>query len=513
MAAVIVNNVINASLQINYSYLEDDELFGYDVTANYTVDLADTNFQEGDTVLEQGREAIQAAYRRPNIVARIGGDEFLNGRITDVSFGSGPLVGSETATITIEESRRLDSYNSTNFTKYIPNPQLVSSFTENYNFSRSGNTYSYNRSISIAYKEDAGSQFLHNAKVFLTNYYFANRPSYGYQEDGISENAKVDKNYRGVLSETYDLLALSVSLTEDFNSSFIDPNNKVSRAETQQETIDERGYLDKSFSFELTSLRYDSQNVLSEAIKNIIAEVESANQAALGIPYSIQKGIDKDGNSASLEIRFSTDPNKSQENTIIYNGSSSKVARFTEFSLSVTYSSKGKTNLQRFNNSKAAWLAEQPKNESKIIILFHPLVPIFEKSRNTTFHHTEGKIEESISFTTDPAYASRDDGILKFKINTSKTHQIKRAERLLDIDDLRQKLAVNNLKTVGQATVTANALASPSLGIFKAKVFLESQTPELNARVDEDIIHITSDVSSLNLGDGTASRVINYIFI
>ena len=131
MAAVIVNNVINASLQINYSYLEDDELFGYDVTANYTVDLADTNFQEGDTVLEQGREAIQAAYRRPNIVARIGGDEFLNGRITDVSFGSGPLVGSETATITIEESRRLDSYNSTNFTKYIPNPQLVSSFTEN----------------------------------------------------------------------------------------------------------------------------------------------------------------------------------------------------------------------------------------------------------------------------------------------------------------------------------------------------------------------------------------------
>ena len=513
MAAVIVNNVIDASLQINYSYLEDDELFGYDITANYTIDLADTNFQEGDTVLLQGREAIQEAYRRPNIVARIGADEFLNGRITDVSFGAGALVGSETVSITIEESRRLDDYNSTNFTKYIPNPQLVSSFTENYNFSRSGNNYSYNRSISLQYKQDAGSQFLHNAKVFLTNYYFANRPNYGYQEDGISENATVDKNYRGVLSETYDLLGLSVSLEESFNSSFIDPNNKVSRAETQQETIDERGYLDKTFSFKLTSLRYDSQNVLSEAIKNIISEVKTANQAALGVPYSIEKGINKDGNEASLQIRFSTDPAKSQENTVVYSGSSAKVERFTEFSLSVNYSSTGKNNLQKFNNSKAAWVAAQPKNAAKIIALFHPLVPIFEKSRNTNFQRSSGKISETIVFTTDPAYASRDDGILKFKINTSKTHQIRRTERILDLGDLRQKLAVNSLKTVGRATVTANALANPSLGIFKAKNFLESQTSELNARVDEDIIHITSDVSSLNLGDGTASRVINYIFI
>ena len=513
MAAIIVNNVINASFQINYSYLESDELFGYDITATYTIDLADTNFQAGDTVLEQGREAIQAAYRRPNIVARIGSDEFLNGRITNVSFGEGSLVGTETAAITIQESRRLESYSSTNFTKYIPNPHLVNSFTESYDFSRADNTYSYTRQVSLQYKQEAGDQFLHNAKVFLTNYYFANRPNYGYQEDGISENATVDKNYRGVLSETYDLLGLSVSLNEKFESSFIDPSNNISRGETQTTTIDQRGYLNKDFTFRLTSLRYDSQNVLSEAIKSIVDEVQSANQSALGSPYSIEKGIAKDGNSATLTIRYSTDPSKSQEDSIAYSGSSSKVQRFTEFTLSITYSSRGKNNLERFNSAKAIWVAEQPRNESKIIGLFHPLESIFEKSRNTNFQRGEGKIVESIVFTTDPSYAPREDGILKFKINTSKTHQINRITPILDVQDLRNKLAVSNLKTVGAATVTANALASPTLGIFKAKDFLESQTPELNARVNEDIIHITSDVSSVNLGDGTASRVINYIFI
>jgi hypothetical protein len=513
MAAVIVNNVVSSSSQITYDYLESEELFGYTIEASYTIDLSDTNFQEGDTVLLQGREAIQEAYRRQNIVARIAGDEFVNGRITALSFGEGSLVGSETADITIAESRKLDSYASTTFAKYIPNPELIGSFEENYNFSRSGADYSYSRTISLQYKQEAGDQFLHNAKVFLTNYYFANRPSYGYQEDGISENAKINKNYYGSLSEEYDLLGLSVSLTEDFNSSFIDDAKDVSKQETQTLSIDENGYLNKTFQFELTALRLDSQNVLSNAIKDIIDEVKAANYAEFGSPFSIQKGIAKDGSRSSLTLEFSTDPKKSQDNIIDYNGRSTKVSLFTEYTLTMTYSSLGENNRERFANSKAAWVAHQPLNTTKIIRLFHPLRAIFEKSRNTNFQKTEGQITETIVFTTDPAYATTDDGVLKFEIQTSKTRKINRIDRLLDLRDLEGKVVTSELQTVGAASVTASALASPTLGIFKAKDFLESKTSELNARVGEDIIHITSDVSSLNLGDGTASRVINYIFI
>ena len=513
MAAFIVNNVIDSSSQITYNYLESEELFGYTIEANYTIDLSDTNFQEGDTVLLQGREAIQEAYRRQNIVARIAGDEFVNGRITALSFGEGSLVGSETADITIAESRRLDSYAATTFTKYLPNPELIDSFEENYSFSRSGSDYSYNRTISLKYLQEAGDQFLHNAKVFLTNYYFANRPSYGYQEDGISENAKIDKNYYGTLSEEYDLLGLSVSLTEGFTSSFIDDGNDVSKKEIQTLSIDQDGYLTKTFSFDLISLRLDSENVLNNAVKNIIDEVKAAHYEEFGNPFSIEKGIIKDGNSSSLTITFSTDPSKSQDNAVSYTGQSNKVSLFTEYTLNIDYSSSGKNNHERFANSKVAWVVNQPLNITKIIRLFHPLKAIFEKARNTTFRKTDGKISESIIFTTDSSYADTDEGVLKFKINTSKTRKINRIARLRDLKDRKDRVVTSDLQTVGNASVTATALASPTLGIFKARDFLESKTSELNARVGEDIIHITSDVSSLNLGDGTASRVINYIFI
>ena len=126
---------------------------------------------------------------------------------------------------------------------------------------------------------------------------------------------------------------------------------------------------------------------------------------------------------------------------------------------------------------------------------------------------SDGKITEVVVFTDDPSYKPTDDGILKFKIQRSKTHQIKRVTPLLDLKDKKGKVAVNDLLTVGKATISAQATASSTLGLFKAKDFLEGKTSQLNMEVDEDIIHITSDVYNLNLGDGVASRVINYIFI
>ena len=220
--ALIINNIIDSSSQINYNYVDTDELFGYEIVANYVIDISDTAFEVGDTVLIQGREAVQEAYRRQNIAARIGGDEFLNGTITNLSFDESTLVGSETANITIQESRRLDDYSSSTFTKYIPNPHLVENFQENYNFRRSSDNYSYDRTINLKYKQSAGDTYLQDARLFLTNFYFANRPSFGYQQDGISENAKFDKDYRGLITESYNLLDLSVSMAENFDSSFIE---------------------------------------------------------------------------------------------------------------------------------------------------------------------------------------------------------------------------------------------------------------------------------------------------
>ena len=116
-------------------------------------------------------------------------------------------------------------------------------------------------------------------------------------------------------------------------------------------------------------------------------------------------------------------------------------------------------------------------------------------------------------FTTDPAYTPSEDGLLKLKKTLSKTHQINRIEKFLGIAENEDMVVTNNLKTVGGASVSAEATVSQSMGIYKAQEILESKTAEFNDLVDEDVICITSDTVSLNLGGGTASRKIQYLFL
>ena len=48
MASLIVNNVVSSSVEVSYNYFNSDELFGYTVRGNYTIDISDIKIQEGD---------------------------------------------------------------------------------------------------------------------------------------------------------------------------------------------------------------------------------------------------------------------------------------------------------------------------------------------------------------------------------------------------------------------------------------------------------------------------------
>lgn len=512
--SLIINNVISSNIDIQYSYLDTDEIFGYVVTANYKINISDIQFDVGDGILLLGRSAIRSAYERQNIVARIGGDEFNNGLITNLSFEENTLVGSEVASITVVERKRLNDYTSKSFAKYMPSPHLVESFEENYDFSRSENNYTYNRNISIKYAQDAGDQFLHNAKIFLTNYYHENRPSLGYYEDGISENAKFDEKFNGKLTENIDLIGLSVSLSESFNSSIIDSGKNVSTNITEKLSQDSAGYVSKVITIELTALRYDAQNVIESAIADIIDEVISAQQSQFGKPHSIEKGITKDSNKASITISFSTNPNLSQQNTIIYTCSKQKAGSFFEYTLSVKYKASGKNISQRYDNTVALWKSSNSQNEAKVVSLFAEASGlIYESSRNSSISRSDGEITDNITFSTNTTYNTADlpDGIIKYDITISKTNKVKRHEKILDITSLTEKIATNNLDTLGQATVTATTIAEQSYGLYHGKNFLNTKTSEMNDALNEGTYYGVSDQTTIDLANGTTTRVISYI--
>ena len=511
--SLIVNHVTQSSIQINYSYLESIELFGYTVTANYKINIADILFDNQNGVLLNGRSAIRQAYERQNITARIGADEFNNALITNLSFSEGSLVGSEVVDITLVESKRLNDYTSKTFAKYIPNPHLLDDFQETYSFNRNGSTYSYNRDISLKYSQETSNEFLNNAKVFLTNYYFSNRPSFGYYEDGISENAKFNERYYGKLNESIDLINLSVSLQESFDSSFIDNANDVSKHILQKIQIDDKGYLNKTLTVDLTSLVLNSQNALEQAMADVIDSIISEEEAQFGKPHSIQKGISKDAAKAQITISFSTNPSLSQENLITYSCDKQKAGSYVEYILNVNYQANGKNLKNRYDNTIALWNSLKDSNEVKVEGLFVEASDIYEKSRNANISKSTAQVKETITYTDNDAYdnSSLPDGILKYDVVVSKNPKIPRTSKILDVTSLREKLVVSNLDALGQGTVTATAISIPTFGLLYSKDFLNSKTSEMNSGLSETGYYATSDESTIDLSNGTANRVINYI--
>jgi len=189
------------------------------------------------------------------------------------------------------------------------------------------------------------------------------------------------------------------------------------------------------------------------------------------------------------------------------------VGQFREYSLSANYKAKGKTDREKFNNAKDLWISHKGNNITKVEGVFAGIQTIYEKSRNSSFQKTEGKVTESIVFTTDPAYAHQDDGLLKFKVTVNNTKKIKRNQVVFDLADLKDKLVINDLKSVGSASVTANATIDPKRDLYGGKERLLARTSEIQEYVTGSKVLMASDVINLDLGQGTSSRTINYLYI
>lgn len=498
--ALIINKVSSASLQVNYSYLGSDLLFGYETVGTYKIDFADITYTNEENILFEGIEALRQAYQQKNLVASIGGDSYTNGRLTSQTFEESSLVGNGSCSVTIEESKRLDDYSGNEFAENIPSPQWIESFSETFSFSRSGDTYSSSRNVSLKYKQDAGSQFLNNAKVFLTDIYFNFRPNLGYHVDGISENGRFNGGFRPLVTETIDLLGLSVSIQENLETSFIDGDH--SKRQTYSLEVDESGYLSKKYTVEIKAIKEPLEAVADAACIAITDALIAENNANFGIPIEIGKGINKDGGMITLNISFTNNPLLNKFNTVTYSVTKSMRNIFYDYALNIEFASEGKNQIEKDANVNAYWASTIPTYKTKVQSLFAEATLIYEQSRSTAFQVKDAKISDSVVYTTDTSY-NVILPILKFKSSSSTSAKVDRIRLFVDITDKKEKMEVSGLTTLGNGSITLEAVASRSAGFFAAANFLDSQiTP---------IEYTNSDVVTIN-SEGATSRVINYEF-
>jgi hypothetical protein len=180
--------------------------------------------------------------------------------------------------------------------------------------------------------------------------------------------------------------------------------------------------------------------------------------------------------------------------------------------MNLQYSAIGQNNQERLKACREFWSSDSANGISRVSSIFPESSTVYEKSRNTSFDYAAGTISDSIVFTDDDAYKSDlPDGILKYKVTLSSTNGVKRFTRVNDIQSLKEKLTVSDLKTLRQVSITADVISLPSYGLFHGKNFINSKTSELNALLNEAEFYIVSDQTTVDLGNGTSNRVINYV--
>jgi hypothetical protein len=410
--ALIINNVTSASQSIRYNYLAEDRAFGFTKEGSYEINVSDIQFDE-NTVLLSGIEAIKLAYENRFIAANIAGHKYTRGRITSLSFSESNLAGSIVASVVIEES---ESMGSGSFPNNILRPEHIESFGESYSFNRSGDSYSYSRDLNIKYKESSGAiDYLIETKTFLLDY-FQTRPQYGNQIDGISEDARFNQGFYGNLNEQVDLINLSLSLNESFDSGDIDLNNNVSIKKTYTLSVDEGGYETKVINLNLYSLNLNTNTTLKGAVKNIISEIITEEGSD---PKSVTKGFTVDGRQANITLSFSENPNDAGGDNISFDCSKSENNGKVTYSLNISYSSSnGDSNTEKFQNSIILWKSKNHSLDGSFVVKLFPEAPsIYETNRSSKFDYQNLIVSETIAFSEEDLYKEIDVGIVKYELS------------------------------------------------------------------------------------------------
>ena len=503
---LIITKITNANSNVEFNYLDSEHVWGLILTANYDFSIHDARMEDGDTLLE-GIDALQEAYMRPNIAAKIGIDEFRNGEITSLNLPDSNRAGITTASVSIVERVRLDSDDGVlyDLTQNIASPQDIESFSEDFSFSRSENSYSYQRTLNLKYRQDTADDFLNKAYVFIKNTYFNSRPAFGFQEDGISENARFDLRLKPSISESYDLLNKQITLTESFSSNRIETSNGItfSKKSTHSQNVNQKGYTEKNYNIEIKALQNPLEINVNSGMQIALDDLISENSSEYGIPTSIQKTITQDSQIGALSVSFSNDPTINSMTSINYSANKSRDT-FDNYTFSIDVISKGPNKTDAFDNSVLYLKNNTGIALEKIPILFPEVSSddLNETSRSVNFKPFERSVSQQISLTTNPDFKDENDGILKKSISVSDTQQIDR-DTITPIIGDKEIIIRNNNKTLGSRAISAEVVSKNENILDEALELASGLTPEstykylTSKQTNEDVLN-SKVTASLN---------------
>jgi hypothetical protein len=509
--AIFITKINSASTNVSFNYLDSEAVWGRTLSCSYDFDISDVSYTDQDDVLYEGIDALNRVYLQKNIVGKIGSDEIINGLVTSISYPEGPNVGKTTASISIEERQRVDSYGSlSDVLNNIPSPQDVESFSESFSFERSQNSYSSSRDVSLKYKQDAGNFFLDKAKIFVQSIFIDSRPSFGYQQDGISEKARFNTYIKPIITEKIDLLNKSVSFSENININRLNDSEAENSSEeiTIDISIDNNGYTNKNYNANLIALKEPLELNILNTISAFLDKTYQENFQEFKYPISISRSINSDGGKAFVSISFSNNPSLNSVINANYSVSKTKAESYDEYTFQNSISSRGPNKNASFLNSKNYWINNFNIGLQKIPLLFGEVTSnnLYEKSRSVSFEKFNRIINETVVYSTDPQYQTNGD-ILNKNVEISDNLGVTRhtltpilAERILLRERAGSKTISDRSIDVNLTSKTFKSLENDALSIA------QSYAP------NSTYYYIDSKTSKFDPINGTSSASLTYLY-
>ena len=529
-----VSHLISSSLETSYNKIVSNEIFGYTKTGTYRIAVLDALVADGDT-LRVELDAVRAAYTTKGAVfaGRIAGHDYINGRVTSVSEAINRQNGDTEVTVSISESIKKTSAPITGsfFAMLGAEAHLAEGVTESYTYNRSGDTFSYNKSINIKFSSLANIVDFKALAVIFKDKYKLSRKNLTTQVDGISDIALVDKKYDATFNESIDLENFSYQLTEDFQSNKIDAVNNCSISESYTDTIDESGYLQRVVTANLTSLKYTRNTTLKAAIKAVSARIITDNNADFAKtgqtakPISIEKGFTVDGKNATVSMTFSNRPEDVGGDIVSYSCNKVESSGIITYSLNISFkSTTGATKALKYANTKALYKLKQPTLNLYVEGLFPEAVgTIFDQSNQAQFDPININITQNTSFNAENIYYTGTEvGILKYDIsvqldNVETDDEEHRHSIEYDFTNLKDFFASNKkgktMTASGSLSITFSDLARDSILAFIQNTVnltnIENKIKEVN-KTSLGVYSLQSDETSVSFTGYTASRNLTF---
>lgn len=528
------SHLISSSLETSYNKIVSDEVFGYVRTGTYRIAVLDEAVANGDT-LRTELDAVRAAYTTKGAVfaGRIAGHDYVNGRVTSVSEAINRQNGDTEVTVSISESTKKTTapVAATFFDMLGAEAHLAEGVTESYTYNRSGDTFSYNKSINIKFSSLANIVDFKALATTFKDKYKLSRKNLTTQVDGISDIASVDKNYDATFNESIDLENFSYQLTEDFQSNIIDTVNNCSISESYTDTIDENGYLQRVVTANLTSLNYTRNTTLKAAIKAVSSRIITDNNAdfakvgSTAKPISIEKGFTVDGKNATVSMTFSNRPEDVGGDIVSYSCNKVESSGVTTYSLNISFkSTNGATKALKYASTKALYTSKQATLNLYVEGLFPEAVGnLFAQGNQAQFDSSNNIITQSTAFNEDDIYYTGSEvGILKYDIsvqldNVETDDEEHRHSIEYDFTNLKDFFASNKkgktMTASGSLSITFSDLARDTVLDFIKNptnfTNIENKIKAVNTTT-LNVYSLQSDETSVSFTGYTASRNLTF---